>query len=295
MASQHSFAGSILDEERLELGEGPTYDPVANCLWWFDIMGRSLKQHELADGTTRSHALPFMGSVIARIDGKRHLIASDQGIFLRDSATGDLSLYAELEPASRGTRSNDGRLHPSGTLWIGTMGKTAATGAGAIYHVAGTTVTRIFDAVSIPNAICFSPDGSVVYFTDSKVNQLMRAPVDPATGLPTGPASVLVDGRDMPGVFDGSVCDADGHIWNARWDGGCLDRYDAQGNHIARYAMPARRVTCPAFFGRNADRLMVTSCWEGLDAAGREADNLAGATFQLGIEVKGRIEPAFHL
>ncbi|MNU04511.1 hypothetical protein D3C72_2489610 [compost metagenome] len=57
--------------------------------------------------------------------------------------------------------------------------------------------------------------------------------------------------------------------------------------------MPANRVTCPAFIGRNADRLIVASCFEGLDAAGHAADPLAGATFELGVTVEGRIEPAF--
>ena len=31
------------------------------------------------------------------------------------------------------TRSNDARVHPSGTFWIGTMGRNAEKGAGAIY------------------------------------------------------------------------------------------------------------------------------------------------------------------
>ena len=295
MSIHHAFAGSILDEARLELGEGPVYDPDLDCLWWFDILGKSLRQLSLQTGAATAHALPFLGSVIARIDGRRHLIASDKGLFLRDLASGELTPHCQLEPTSLGNRSNDGRVHPSGALWIGTMSKTAETGAGAIYHVAGTRVTRIFDAVSIPNAICFSPDGRTGYYNDSKVNLLMSAPLDPATGLPTGPASVLIDGSALPGVFDGAVCDAEGHIWNARWDDGAVNRYDATGRHIARYDMPARRVTCPAFFGRNADRLMVTSCWEGLDEAQRAADPLAGATFELGVPVKGRIEPAFTL
>ena len=295
MTSHHPFGGKVLDETKLALGEGPLYDPELDCLWWFDILGQSLRQRDFATGSVTTQALPFMGSVIARIDGHRHLVASDQGLLLREVGSGAFSPYCELEPSSRGNRSNDGRVHPSGTLWIGTMGKDAATGAGAIYHVAGQTVTKLFDKVSIPNSICFSPDGATGYFVDSKVNTLMRVPLDAATGLPTGDASLFIDGRDQPGVFDGSVCDARGDIWNARWGGGGVDRYDPQGRHLARYDLPAERVTCPAFIGRNADRLIVTSCWEGLDDAGRAADPLAGATFELGATVEGRIEPAFKL
>jgi sugar lactone lactonase YvrE len=56
----------------------------------------------------------------------------------------------------------------SGALWIGTMGKKCRkTGAGAIYHVARGTVTLLFPDITIPNAICFSPDGAAAYFTDT--------------------------------------------------------------------------------------------------------------------------------
>lgn len=295
MTETHPFQGKVLCDECHELGEGPVWDFLHGRAWWFDILGKRLWEYDPESGERRSHALPFMGSVLALIDDGRQLIASDQGLFLRDVATGTLTRHAELEPEKPGNRSNDGRVHPSGALWIGTMSKKAEPEAGAIYHVAGTTVTRIIDRIGIPNAICFSPDGAIGYYTDSKVNHLMRIPLDPATGLPVGPASVLVDGTSMRGVFDGSVCDAEGTIWNARWDGACVDRYAPDGTHLARYEMPTRRVTCPAFFGKAADRLLVTSCHEGLDAAGRAEDPLSGTTFDLGVTVAGRHEPLFRL
>lgn len=291
----HSFNGKVLAEERLELGEGPIYDFLTKRAWWFDILGKALWQYDPDTGATRAHPLPFMASVMALIDGKRQLLASDQGLFLRDVSTGAVAPHAKLEPDRPGNRSNDGRVHPSGALWIGTMGKDAETGAGAIYHVAGATVTTLFDKISIPNAICFSPDGATGYFADSRANMLMRVPLDPATGLPLGPASVLVDGRAEPGVFDGSVCDAEGTIWNARWNAGAVDRYAPDGTRIARYELPAKRTTCPAFIGNDADRMIVTSAYEGLDETARAADSLAGATFELGITVQGRHEPLFRL
>jgi len=290
----HSFNGKVLSEERLELGEGPIYDFLTERAWWFDILGKTLWEYDPANGATRSYPLPFMASVLALIDRKRQLLASDEGLFLRDVSTGALTPYTKPEPDRPGNRSNDGRVHPSGALWIGTMGKGAQTGAGAIYHVADATVTTLFDNISIPNAICFSPDGATGYFADSRANMLMRVPLDPATGLPLGPASVLVDGRAEPGVFDGSVCDAEGTIWNVRWNAGAVDRYAADGSRIARYELPAKRTTCPAFIGKNADRMIVTSAYEGLDEAARAADSLAGATFELGITMQGRHEPLFR-
>lgn len=294
MIPTESFNGKVLTEDRMELGEGPTYDPLSGTLFWFDILGKTLCAFDVTSGSLTRHTLPFLGSVLAVVDETRQLIASDQGLFLRDSVSGALSSYASIEDKPQ-NRSNDGRVHPSGALWIGTMSRTAETGAGAIYHVAGTAVTKLFNAVSIPNGICFSPDGSVGYFNDSKVNHMMRVALDPATGLPVSEPTVFIDRSQGPGVIDGSVVDLEGTIWNSNWDGGGVDRYSPDGRHIARYAAPMRRPTCPAFFGKGFDRLAVTSCWEGLSDEERAADPVAGATFDLGVTVKGKAEPRFKL
>lgn len=289
----HEFSGTILDDTPLKLGEGPTFDPSTGTVWWFNILGKELHELHVATGKKTVHALPFMASVLARIDDERQLIASEDGLFIRNKATGALSLHVEFEPGKPGNRSNDGRVHPSGALWIGTMGKTAEDGAGAIYHVAKGVVTTLFDKVSIPNAICFSADGATGYFVDTKVNMLMSVPLDTQTGLPTGEPVVLVDRSGLDGGIDGAICDADGHIWNACWGAGAVDHYAADGSHLARYNVPAKQTTCPAFFG--TDRILVTSACEGLDDETIAANPGYGKTYDLGITVKGVFDAAYKL
>jgi len=295
MTEIHAFAGSTLCTATLELGEGPTYDAVTDTLWWFNIKGKQLHELDLATGDKSVHALPMMASVLARIDDARQLLVTEDGLFIRDTASGALTPYVAIEPDKPGNRSNDGRMHPSGALWASTMGKKAETGAGAIYHVAGSRVTRLFDNLSIPNAICFSPDGRTGYFVDTVVNQLMYVDLDPSTGLPTGAPSVLIDRSAEDGGMDGAVCDAEGRIWNACWGQGAVDVYSAQGTHLARYDVPAQQSSCPVFFGKDADRMAVTSAAEGYDAAALASDPKAGHTFDLGIAVPGVLDVAFKL
>jgi sugar lactone lactonase YvrE len=294
MSETTPFSGRLLSDLSLELGEGPTFDPATGTAWWFNIKGRELHELHLESGRKTLHVLPFMGSVLAVIDPLRQLIASDRGLFIRDAKTGELTAYAALE-SNPGNRSNDGRVHPSGSLWVSTMGRKAEKEAGAIYHVAKGVVTRLYGGISIPNGICFSPDGSIGYFVDSAINHIMRVDLDPATGLPTGDATVFSDQSGNPGDVDGSVCDADGRIWNARWGQGAVDVYTPDGTRIARHAVPATQSSCPAFIGAKADRLLVTSAWQDMDDAARKADPNAGKTFELGITVKGRFEPAYKL
>ena len=295
MTEIHDFQGTILSDTASVLGEGPTYDPDTDTVWWFNILGKELHELHLSTGEKKVHELPMMASVLARIDAGRQLIATEEGLFLRDVATGELAFYAAIEADKPENRSNDGRTHISGSLWISTMGKRAEMQAGAIYHVAGGKVTKIFDQLSIPNSICFSPDGTIGYFTDTRISQLMRVMVDPLTGLPTGEPIVMVDSMEDPGGIDGSVCDADGYIWNARWGSGFVDKYSPDGLRIERYRVPAAQPSCPAFIGKDADRLAVTTAWEGLDEDARSTQPQAGALLELGPTVRGIFDPAYKI
>ncbi|SOE18334.1 sugar lactone lactonase YvrE [Hoeflea halophila] len=289
------FSGRKLDAPACRLGEGPTYDPHTGTAWWFDIVGRKLIAYKFASDEATMHELPVMGSVLARVDNARQIIATETGLQLRHVTTGELELITPIEADNAQTRSNDGRVHQSGALWIGTMGKNAEKHAGAIYHVARGAVTRLYPDISIPNAICFSPDGALAYFTDTMDGRLMRVAIDPETGLPTGSPDVFHDHRGEDGGLDGAVCDADGTIWNARWGGGRVDAYAPDGTRIRSLQVPPGQATCPAFVGENRDRLIVTSAREGLSTEQLADDPDAGSTFLLDHPVKGRFEPDYIL
>ncbi|APO66600.1 SMP-30/gluconolaconase/LRE domain-containing protein [Rhizobium gallicum] len=295
MTEIYEFEGKTLCNTSSVLGEGPTYDPDTDTVWWFNILGKELHELNLSTEKKIVHPLPMMASVLARIDANRQLLATEEGLFVRDIGSGNLTFYAAFENDNPENRSNDGRTHPSGALWISTMSKRAEPQAGAIYHVAGGRVTKIFSGISIPNSICFSPDGTIGYYTDTRISRLMRVMVDPQTGLPTGEPIVMVDSMDDPGGIDGSVCDSDGYIWNARWGAGVVDRYSPDGLRIARYKVPAAQPSCPAFIGVNADRLAVTTAWEGLDDSARSSQPQAGALLELGVAVKGVFDPVYVL
>ena len=297
MITAQPFAGKILSEVHHHLGEGPMYDPATDTAWWLNILDSELIELQLESGKRSVHKLPAMASVVARVDGGRQVLATENGLYLRDTANGSLTLVTPIENDRPEMRSNDGRVHQSGALWFGTMKKTGEgrKGAGSIYHVARGVVTKLFPEISIPNGICFSPDGTVGYYVDTMENRYMRVPLDPLTGLPTADPQIFSDESHNPGGVDGAVCDAEGFIWNARWDVGQVHRYSPDGELKAVYSVPAKLTTCPAFIGKNADRMLVTSAAEGMDAEAMKADPQAGFIYELGISVKGAFEPAYRL
>ncbi|MEI9417031.1 SMP-30/gluconolactonase/LRE family protein [Mesorhizobium sp. Cs1321R2N1] len=282
---------SVFSDHVCELGEGPSYDPATDALFWFDIVNGQLLEKPVAGGALKIHELGQMASAIAIIDDKRQLIATETGLFVRDVATGQMTLHTPVEADNPLTRSNDSRVHPCGALWMGTMGKSEAKGAGAIYWFFRGELRKLFSGITVSNSICFSGDGALAYYTDTSTGLLMRVACDPANGLPSGEPKVFVDHRSSKGYVDGSVVDRDGVLWNAVWGGKAVKAYSPDGTLLREVAMPVTQPSCPAFVGRNADRLAVTSAWKGKDDKQRQLDPQAGMTFVLDIPVNGRFEP----
>ncbi|WP_292533347.1 SMP-30/gluconolactonase/LRE family protein [Mesorhizobium sp.] len=281
---------SVFSDHICQLGEGPSYDPGTDTLFWFDIVNGKLLEKPLA-GALKIHDLGVMASAIAIIDDARQLIATEIGLQVRDVATGRLTLHTPIEADNPLTRSNDSRVHPCGALWTGTMGNDEGKGAGAIYWFFKGELRRLFSDITVSNSICFSDDGTIAYYTDTATGLLMRVACDPATGLPTGEPNIFVDHRSQKGYVDGSVVDRDGVLWNAVWGGKAVKAYSPDGMLLREIPMPVTQPSCPAFVGPNADRLAVTSAWKGKDDKQRKLDPQAGMTFLLDIPVRGRFEP----
>jgi sugar lactone lactonase len=281
----------ILSPHACHLGEGPAYEGASDTAWWFDILEKTMFEAKVASRVVKKHLLPTMASEVAAIDEERQLVATADGLYVRDRASGRLELLRRLEEDNDVTRSNDGRVHPCGALWIGTMGRNAETGAGSIYWFFRGELRRLWGNITIPNAIAFSPKGDVGYFVDTREGLLKRVTLDPASGLPTGEPTTLYDHRGEDGGMDGAVVDAEGLIWNARWGAGCLDVYTTEGERVRTVRVPASRPTCPIFVGHGFDRLLVTTASEGMDDAAKAADPLHGQTFIFDVKARGLAEP----
>lgn len=281
---------AVLSETECQLGEGPVYVPGRETLYWFDIV--ECRRHAMHMPTRRQSVveLPEMASGMAAIDDDRDLVLTETGLYVFDNRSESMALVAAVEADNASTRSNDARMHPSGAFWFGTMGKKSETGAGAIYRYWRGAVEMLYDDISIPNAICFSPDGATAYYTDTPTQLLMKVAVDPADGRPVGEPQIFYDHRGAKGGIDGAIVDADGYLWNARWGRAALDRYAPDGSRVETIDLPARQPTCPAFVGENL--IAVTSAWQGMGDEKRAADPDAGKTFLLEVPVRPKYEPA---
>lgn len=282
------MTAALFDTRPCELGEGAFWHPERDQLFWFDILGHRLLSR---DGTgPREWRFGECVSAAGWIDRDWLLIASETALFRFSVATGERAPIVALEADNPATRSNDGRADPFGGFWIGTMGKRAEPGAGTIYRFFEGKLEPLYRNITIPNAICFAPDGRSAYFTDSPSRKIMVQPLD-ETGWPDGAAEVFADLGPEGLNPDGAVTDAEGGLWNAQWGAGRVARYTPEGRFDRAIAVPAGQVSCPAFGGPDLDRLFLTTARENLSADALAADPLAGQTFVADPGAKGRPEP----
>ncbi|MEM6757880.1 MAG: SMP-30/gluconolactonase/LRE family protein [Pseudomonadota bacterium] len=270
---------NVFDDHPCVLGEGPLWHPERKALFWFDIMARRL--HCKAPGAARQ-TWTFDDHVSAAgwVDRDTLLMASATGLWRFDIPSGARDLVVPLEADDPVTRSNDGRADPQGGFWIGTMGVNLEPKAGAIYRYYKGELRQLYPEISIPNSICFAPDGRTAYFADTPQQQIMKVALDD-DGWPDGAPQVFVDLRADDLNPDGSVVDARGVLWNAQWGAGRLAMYSPDGTLTGTLDVPATQPTCPAFGGTT---VYVTTAAGGLDAAG------AGLTYAIDAGVEGQQE-----
>ncbi|TXR47815.1 SMP-30/gluconolactonase/LRE family protein [Phyllobacterium endophyticum] len=285
---------SVFHDEPIQLGEGPGYDPLTGTVWWFDIVTGRLFEKPLSGGEAKIHALGQMASALAIIDAERQLVATETGLFIRHRRTGHTTMRQPVEADNPATRSNDARVHPSGAFWIGTMGKKGEVGAGSIYWYREGTLRKLFNGISIPNSICFAPDGRTAYYADTKTNTIWRVDTAPDTGLPVGEPALFYQHREKGGV-DGSVVDAQGYLWNACWGGSCINVFSPQGSRVRSIEMPILQPSCPAFVSEGSANIIVTTAYHEMTELVHRSDPDAGKTYLVEIEGRGRFDPPVRL
>lgn len=263
----------IFDARPCALGEGPLWHPLRQQLFWFDITGKRLLTRT-TDGPAE-WTFDEMASAAGWIDAETLLIASETQFFRFDLTTGTQTHLAPLEPGTPQTRSNDGRADPQGGFWIGTMGKSAEPGAGAIYRYYRGEVRRLYPDITIPNAISFAPDGRTAHFADTDKGLVWRVALD-AEGWPKGDPETYLDLTAEGLNPDGAVIDATGIMWLAQWGAARVAAYAPDGQFLRAVGFDAPHTSCPAFGG---DTLYCTTALQGMDATARTAHPDAGKTF----------------
>lgn len=269
------------------LGEGPLWHPERGQLFWFDIRGRKMLSrtgNQIEEWSFDRHV-----SAAGWVDRDTLLVATETDLLRFDLVSGESHRLVALEEDNCMTRSNDGRADPQGGFWIGTMGKAAEPEAGALYRYYNGALSKLRDGVTIPNAICFSPDGRLAYFADTARHLVWRVALD-GEGWPVGEWDVFLDHRESGLRPDGAVIDSAGRFNCAEWGAARVAVYGPDGTFIEAHAVPATQTTCPAFGGPDFKTLHVTTAAIGLSKGALAAAPLSGRVFSMETNIAGQAE-----
>lgn len=277
----------IFDRRRCELGEGAFWHPQRQQFFWFDIVSNVLLSQE--GGKPLTWAFEENVSAAGWLSADELLIAGETGLQSLHLVSGKREPVAAF-PQNPILRSNDGRADPYGGFWIGTMGKRSEQEAGAIWRYWRGEFRMIYEGISIPNAICFDAERSLAYFSDTRLKKIWHVRLD-TEGWPSDEPELFVDLTGAPHSPDGAVIDAQGNLWNAQWGGRRVACYAPDGQEIAAEYFEATRISCPAFGGTDMQSLFATSACQGMSAEAREAEPLAGMTFERKTTFRGVAEP----
>lgn len=272
------------------LGEGPVWVDRDSALYWVDIKQHLIHRLTWPAGQRKTwRVAEQIGTIHPMADG-RFVGGLKDGVYaitLREEAEDAVvDLMCDPEPSYPGNRINDGKVGPDGAFWFGTMDDAEVRPTGSLHRLTTKGEHSIVDTgYVITNGPGFSPDGSVLYHTDTLGRTIYRFDLDKA-GAASGKRRFIAL-SEASGYPDGMCVDAEGGIWQAHWDGARLTRFSADGVPVAVVPLPVANVTSCVFGGENLQTLFITTASKGLNAVQRAAQPHAGGLFAVDLSIVG--------
>jgi gluconolactonase len=235
------FASLIIGHAKLEKlwtgsrwAEGPAYFPAGKYLLWSDIPNDRLLRYDETDGSVSVFMTPCNNHNGHTVDREGRLIACEHRSrsVTRIEHDGSRTVLASHWNGKRLNSPNDVVVTSDGAIWFTdpTYGidsdyegdaAPSEIGASHVYRVdpkTGAVTAIVTDRVK-PNGLCFSPDETILYVSDTGRSHVADHPItitayDVASDLQT-----VNKGRafatSQAGFFDGFRVDVRGNVWTS--------------------------------------------------------------------------------
>lgn len=291
----HLKAELILDAQN-SVGESPVWSEQEQSLYWVDIPVNQIHRLNLSSQTLSTWTCPEMvGCIAPNFELGYWIVGAESGVF-KFTPTGDTTfsfeLLAPVTHAAPEMRFNDGRLDRQGRFWAGTMvmDMSLASNKGNIYSLTGdwikSKLTQQLQGFMTPNGMAFSPDGRVMYLSDShpRSQKIWSFNYDTTSGE-MHDQKLFFDMTSVAGRPDGAAVDVDGCYWICGNDAGVIYRITPEGVIDQTVELPIKKPAMCSFGGALMDTLFVTSIRPGgIDLSDQP---LAGGVFAVHTHTQG--------
>lgn len=178
-----------------------------------------------------------------------------------------------------------GRVY-AGTMRTSPFGDAGPRTPGELWRIdAEGEATELYGDVSLTNGIGFSPDGAVIYHSDTARSHVIVHDVA-ADGSCSNRRAFATLERGGP---DGLAVDADGYVWVAAYGGACVSRFAPDGRLDRHMDVPGNEVTSLCFGGADGRDLYVATADNSDDAS------LRGCVFRTRAPVAGLPAPLVRI
>ncbi|KAA0993526.1 SMP-30/gluconolactonase/LRE family protein [Dyadobacter aurulentus] len=270
----------IVLDHLCELGEGPVWDEVRQCILWVDITRGAIHQFFTKDKKHHVFNAGQMVGAIAPASDGRLIAALQHGFYMVDLEKDSMYAINDPEASLPGNRFNDGKCDPAGRFWAGTMSVSGQLKAGKLYLLnKDRSVSIKIDNVTCSNGMAWSPDCRTFYYIDTGLREVVAYDYNNANADIANRRSIIQIPPEE-GYPDGMTIDSDGKLWIAMWGGWKVKRYDPlNGRLLDEIRLPVSLVTSCTFGGENLEDIYITTAGNGLSESERHLQPLAGSLF----------------
>lgn len=287
-SSQESDQVKAVIEIKSELGEGAFWDHRQQQLYWIDIVAKKVYIYDPASQKNRAFDTPSSVGTVVPKNKDEAVIALEDGIYMLNTNSGNITLLSDVEADMPFNRFNDGKCDPNGNFWIGSMHWEQSAPKANLYKVEPTgKATKMLDSVTISNGIVWTGDKKTMYYIDTPTGYIRAFDFDDKTSSISNERIAVVIPVSL-GFGDGMTIDSEDKLWVGLWNGNAVARFDPlTGKLMRKIEVPAHNVTSCSFGGKNFDTLYITT--SSLDMTEEETKKypLAGYVFEVQPGVEG--------
>lgn len=271
-----------------ELVEGPRVDPEGRL--FFSCSRTGVYRRDPDGPITHLFERPWVGGIALNQGGG--LLVSGDTLALWNGSNGTLrGIFTQAEgKALPGV--NDFTVDESGNVFVGVMGfdinqfdpSQGKPPPGSLYRVSPSgEAVQLWDGILVPNGIGFSPDGKLLYQSDTMTHAVWVYDVTADKAVRDRRVFCRLADDELP---DGLAVDVEGGVWVAVARGkGEVVRIQPNGAIDRRIKIPSQFVTSLAFGGPELTDLYVVTADNTL------TPDAKGAVFRTRLDIPGLPTP----
>jgi sugar lactone lactonase YvrE len=263
--------------------EGPVWDDERGLIFSDVVFGGVFALNTDGEVSQIFEHRKGIGGMARHVAGG--MVVSGRNISFKPFQGGNTLILRDRDEAAGNVGYNDISTDAAGRIYAGSLGSSPVFDdglppkAGNLYLIDLDGSSRqVAEDVRLTNGLGFSPDGKVLYHSDSQRKIVFCYSVEADGSLGPKQAFVKID----KGIPDGLVLSEDGQVWVALADGGHgVGVYNADGSQSDFIEIPQDMCTSVCFGGTDLKSLYIVT---GSEGTGSER---GGAVYRISTSVAG--------